>query len=192
MIDLDIRVLAATNHDLQATVAAGRFRDDLFYRLNVVELRLPTLRERTGDIPILLNAFLEEFGFSAQRPAPHVTPESLAILESYSWPGNVRELRNAAQRLVVLDNKGRIEPEDLGNVLQPRTMQPESDATSWPVAYTDAEEKALRDFRAQYVRRLLEVHGGNVSRAAIGAGVSRRTLHRWLAEINGMMPKVQS
>ncbi len=192
IIDLDIRVLAATNHDLQAAVAAGQFRDDLFYRLNVVELRLPTLRERKDDIPILLNAFLEEFGFTAHRPPPQVTPEAWAILESYSWPGNVRELRNAAQRLVVLDNNGCIAPEDLGSVLQPRTAHPEPQATSWPIAYMEAEERALRDFRAQYVRRLLEVHGGNVSRAAIGAGVSRRTLHRWLAEINGMTPKAPS
>jgi DNA-binding NtrC family response regulator len=192
VIDLDIRVLAATNHDLRATVAAGRFRDDLFYRLDVVELRLPTLRERKDDIPVLLNAFLEEFGFAAHRPPPQVTPEAWSILQSYSWPGNVRELRNAAQRLVVLDNKGFVAAQDLESVLQPRSAQQQGEGTTWPIDYTEAEEKALREFRAQYVRRLLEIHGGNVSRAAIGAGVSRRTLHRWLAEINGMTPKAPS
>jgi DNA-binding NtrC family response regulator len=118
-----------------------------------------------------------------------VTAEAWAILERHSWPGNVRELRNAAQRLVVLDNDGRITAEDLDGALHHIVRPRENEEARWPSSYSEAQDKALRDFRAEYVRRLLELHDGNVSHAAVGAGVSRRTLHRWLAELNGAAPK---
>jgi len=189
LINLDIRVVAATNHDLEATVAAGLFREDLYYRLNVVHFNLPPLRARHGDVRILMTAFLEEFAVTARRRPPEVTAEVWTILERHPWPGNVRELRNTAQRLVVLDNDGQITPEDLDDALQPRVKLREGEPASWPLSYSEAQDKALRDFRAAYVGRLLEVNGGNVSRAAVAAGVSRRTLHRWLAELNGAVAK---
>lgn len=113
-----------------------------------------------------------------------MTPEAWAILERHTWPGNVRELRNAAQRLVVLDADGRITPEDLGSALQRGFDTSPERVAEWPVEYAGAQQDALHEFRSTYVRRLLELHGGNVSRAAKTAGVSRRTLHRWLAELN--------
>ncbi|HEY5491115.1 MAG TPA: sigma-54 dependent transcriptional regulator [Gemmatimonadaceae bacterium] len=189
LIDLDIRVVAATNRDLEAAVADGSFRGDLYYRLNVVHFSLPPLRAREGDLPLLMNAFLEEFAVTARRRAPEVTPEAWAILERHSWPGNVRELRNAAQRLVVLDNDGRITAEDLDGALHHIVRPHEDEPAHWSSNYSEAQDRALREFRAEYVRRLLEMHDGNVSRAAVGAGVSRRTLHRWLAELNGSSPK---
>jgi DNA-binding NtrC family response regulator len=192
LINLDIRVVAATNHDLEAAVVAGRFRGDLYYRLNVVHFTLPPLRARHGDVRILMTAFLEEFAVTARRWPPEVTAEAWAILENHPWPGNVRELRNTAQRLVVLDNDGRITPEDLDDALQPRVKVRESEPASWSLSFSEAQDKALRDFRAAYVGRLLEVNGGNVSRAAVAAGVSRRTLHRWLAELNGAVIKEES
>jgi DNA-binding NtrC family response regulator len=192
LIDLDIRVVAATNHDLEAAVAAGRFREDLYYRLNVVHFSLPPLRTRNGDVRILMTAFLEEFAVTARRRPPDVTAEVWTILERHPWPGNVRELRNTAQRLVVLDNDGRITPEDLDDALQARVKLRESEPASWPLSYSEAQDKALRDFRTAYVGRLLEVNGGNVSRAALAAGVSRRTLHRWLAELNGAVTREES
>jgi two-component system NtrC family response regulator len=192
LIDLDIRVVAATNHDLEATVAAGRFREDLYYRLNVVHFSMPPLRARNGDVRILMTAFLEEFAVTARRRPPEVTAEVWTILERHPWPGNVRELRNTAQRLVVLDNDGRITPEDLDDALQARVKLRESEPASWPLSYSEAQDKALRDFRTAYVGRLLEVNGGNVSRAALAAGVSRRTLHRWLAELNGAVTREES
>jgi DNA-binding NtrC family response regulator len=192
LIDLDIRVVAATNHDLEAAVAAGRFREDLYYRLNVVHFTLPPLRARHGDVRILMTAFLDEFAVTARRWAPEVTAEVWTILEQHPWPGNVRELRNTAQRLVVLDNDGRITPEDLDDALQPRIKPRTGETVSWPLSYSEAQDKALRGFRAAYVGRLLEVNGGNVSRAALAAGVSRRTLHRWLAELNGAVAKEES
>jgi two-component system response regulator HydG len=184
LIDLDIRVVTATNRDLEAAVADGSFRQDLYYRLNVVHFVLPPLRARDGDVPLLMSAFLREFATAARRRAPEVTPESWAILERHTWPGNVRELRNAAQRLVVLDTDGRITPDDLSGALQRGSGAPREGSAQWPMEYARAQDEALREFRASYVTRLLEVHGGNVSRAAAAAGVSRRTLHRWLAELH--------
>jgi len=191
LIDLDIRVVTATNRDLEAAVANGSFRKDLYYRLNVVHFHLPPLRAREGDIPLLMNAFLREFATAAQRRPPEVTPEAWAILERNTWPGNVRELRNTAQRLVVLDTDNRVTAEDLGGVLQGGVVQPHEETAPASVAYARAQEQALRGFRASYVTRLLELHGGNVSRAAATAGVSRRTLHRWIAELNADAPKAQ-
>ena len=189
LIDLDIRVVTATNRDLETAVADGSFRQDLYYRLNVVHFNLPPLRAREGDVPLLMNAFLQEFATTARRRPPEVTPEAWAILERHTWPGNVRELRNTAQRLVVLDTDGRITPEDLNGALQHGFDAPQEDPSQWPVEYSRAQDEALREFRGSYLKRLLELHGGNVSRAAATAGVSRRTLHRWLAERNAGVPK---
>jgi len=169
-------------------VADGSFREDLYYRLNVVHFSLPPLRARAGDLPLLLHAFLEEFAVTARRRAPEVTPDAWTILERHSWPGNVRELRNAAQRLVVLDTDGRITAADLDGALHSISRPRENEPARWTSSYSEAQEKALRDFRAEYVRRLLELHGGNVSHAAVAAGMSRRTLHRWLAELNNATP----
>lgn len=110
-------------------------------------------------------------------------PDAWATLERHGWPGNVRELRNAAQRLVVLDDDGRITADDIRSALHYAIQKQSAESAPWPVDYAAAQERALREFRAEYVTRLLELHGGNVSRAAEAAHVSRRTLHRWLAEL---------
>ena len=190
IIDLDIRVVASTNRDLSVAVVDGSFREDLFYRLNVVRFELPPLRARAGDLPILLNAFLTEFAVAAHRRPPQVSPEAWAVLEQYPWPGNVRQLRNVAQRLSVLDDDGHITPADLAGALQ-QAAEPKrgAEADSSRAPFSVLQGKAMRDFRADYLRRLLELHGGNVSRAAAEAGVSRRTLHRWLAELNAAPSK---
>ena len=176
---IDVRVVAATNIELTEAVNTGQFRRDLFYRLNVVHLHLPSLRARPGDIPVLFLAFVERFAGELNRPAPAVTPEAWDVLQRHLWPGNVRELRNLAQRLVVLDHDGRIRLSDLPDAIRgwPRG---ETDPVP-PPSYAEAREEALVEFRRIYLRRLLDVHGGNVTRAAMAAGVSRRTLHRWLA-----------
>ena len=182
LIDLDIRVIAATNRDLEAMVAAGTFREDLYYRLNVVALHLPALRERAEDVVILLNTFIAEYSSLAKRRPPRIDAEAWRLLERYPWPGNVRELRNLAQRLVVLDSDGHIGPEDLPAIVQQGATQVPSAAGAWPEPYEVARERAARAFRAGYVQRMLGTHGGNVSRAAEAAGVNRRTFHRWIAE----------
>jgi NtrC-family two-component system response regulator AlgB len=106
----DVRVVAATNRDLEADVQAGRFRQDLLYRLNVVEIRLPPLRERTEDIPHLAARFLTFFARAAKRPVPELSPAALEVLRAYPWPGNVRELRNAIERALILWPARVIEP----------------------------------------------------------------------------------
>jgi two-component system response regulator AtoC len=183
LIELDIRVVAATNRDLDAAVASGSFREDLYYRLNVVHFHLPPLRDRPGDVPVLMNAFVQEFSRVSNRRPPVVTADALAVLERYQWPGNVREMRNVAQRLVVLDDDGRITAADLGAALRRASAADGHDGDADPLPYGAALQRAVHAFRSDYVGRLLARHGGNVSRAAIAAVVSRRTLHRWIAEL---------
>ena len=184
LIDVNIRVVAATNLDLETAVADGRFREDLFYRLNVIPLHVPPLRERAGDVAVLASSFLAEFSAAQDRDPPRVSPDVWDALERYEWPGNVRELRNLAERLVVLDDDGRITLSDLPEPLRPwatvETGSPESEL----LPYEGARAEALDSFKLRYVGRLLEASGGNVSGAARAAGVSRRTLHRWIAKLN--------
>jgi DNA-binding NtrC family response regulator len=186
LIDLDIRIVAATNRDLEAGVAAGTFREELYFRLNVVSFHLPALRERSGDLAVLMNAFIAEFAMLARRRPPRIAPDAWALLERYRWPGNVRELRNVAQRLVVLDTDERIGPADLPEAIRQPAALTAALSDRWPLRYEDAREMAQREFLSRYVSRMLETHGGNVSRAAIAADVSRRTYHRWIAELNGV------
>ncbi|MDH5234908.1 MAG: sigma-54 dependent transcriptional regulator [Gemmatimonadota bacterium] len=185
LLDLDVRVVAATNRELEAAVAEGQFREDLYYRLNVVGFRLPPLRERSGDLAVMLNAFLTEFATLARRRIPRIAPEAWALLERYPWPGNVRELRNVAQRLVALDTGDVIGTAELPPSLRLAPAPSEAPADPWPIRYEDAREAAQKAFRSRYASRMLETHHGNVSQAAIAAGVSRRTFHRWLAESQG-------
>jgi DNA-binding NtrC family response regulator len=188
-LDLDVRVVAATNVDLAAAVADGAFREDLFYRLNVVHLRMPALRERVEDLPLLAGHFLAEAAASADRPRPTLTPEAWAALERFAWPGNIRQLRNVMHRAVALDDDGRIAPGDLppeiGESLRGSAGGGPSfngNGNAVPMDYQTAREMAMQHFMETYLERLLSANGGNVSRAARNAGVSRRTLHRWIAE----------
>ena len=181
-VDIDIRVIAAANRDLAAAVRRGEFREDLFYRLNVVHFELPPLRAREGDVPILLTAMLRSLAASTDRAPPLVTPEAWAILERYSWPGNVRELRNVAQRLIALDDDGRITVADLPAQLR-ESGGSKAEARGEADTFGVAQEVAMSRFKADYVRRTLEQHRGNVTQAARAAGVSRRTFHRWLLEL---------
>jgi NtrC-family two-component system response regulator AlgB len=116
----DVRLVAATNRDLEVDVAEGRFREDLLFRLNVIEIAVPPLRERTEDIARLARGFLAFFARSAGRPAPELTPEAQAALLAYDWPGNVRELRNAMERAVILWPAQLIPPEALPARIAPR------------------------------------------------------------------------
>ena len=180
LVPIDVRILAATNADLESAVEAGRFRADLFFRLNVIQVPIPPLRARTGDVPLLLAHFLREFSTGTGRPAPAVAPDALDCLERYRWPGNVRELRNLAQRLVIMDTDGVIALAQL-----PRKVRDQSEEgevpTDAPPLYEEARKKAMGDFLHEYTRGLLDYHAGNVSRAAAAAGVNRRTFYRWLA-----------
>jgi transcriptional regulator with PAS, ATPase and Fis domain len=110
---IDFRLLAATNDDLEKMVHAGRFREDLYYRINVVPIVVPPLRERLGDLPVLVNHFLRIYCHANNKPVKQVEPEAWAVMEDYAWPGNVRELENVIQRLVLMNDSPRIGPNHL-------------------------------------------------------------------------------
>jgi DNA-binding NtrC family response regulator len=194
LVEIDLRIIAATNVDLDAAVASGAFRPDLYYRLSVVPLPMPPLRTRTGDVALLMQTFLRRFAAELGREPPQVSPDVWDALERYSWPGNVRELRNLARRLVALDECGRIKLSDLpdnvrggalpgGNGGAKAPLWLRGDEEGRPAPYEKAREGAIREFQTAYVRSLLARHDGNVTRAARDAAVSRRTFHRWLAEL---------
>jgi DNA-binding NtrC family response regulator len=164
---VDVRVVAATNRDLEQEVEGGRFRQDLFWRLNVVHLHVPALRERPADIPLLAEHFL------ASR---RIAPEAMAVLTAYAWPGNVRELRNALERAVTLSPSGEIGVADL----PPRVR--ETGRVTALVAEAARRELPLREVEKAYVLEILARVGGNKSRAAEILEMDRKTLYRKLEE----------
>ena len=176
---VDVRVVAATNRDLEEEVREGRFREDLFWRLNVLHVSMPPLRERTADIPLLAEHFLAASGTSAggSRPgARRISREALAMLTSYPWPGNVRELRNAIARAATLASAEEIRPEDL----PPRVR--EAGRTATLVADASQRRLPLRELEREYILEVLRQTGGNKSRAAEILGLDRKTLYRKLSE----------
>ena len=173
----DFRIVAATNRDLKAEVAAGRFREDLYYRLAVVLVRMPTLAERTGDIPMLCDHFLKQFAAeSGTGQAKGIEPAALALLQAYPWPGNVRELRNAVERMTVLSRGDVITVADVPPDIREAA---EGAARAAPAGAIPGE--SLADAEKRQILAALERAGGNRSKAADELGINRRTLHRKLA-----------
>ena len=173
----DVRLIAATNKDLAALVAEGKFRDDLFFRLNVVPLTMPPLRTRKEDIPLLAQAFLKESAKENGKPFRTLAPEAMARLVEYNWPGNVRELRGAIEHAVVMCNTSKIRIHDLPAFLRRPTSPSEAKSQ---------EEQGLNLHRKErnLIFRALDESGGNRTEAARALGISRRTLHRRLKELN--------
>ena len=182
-IDVDIRVVCATNRDLRALVKAGEFREDLYYRLNVIDIALPPLRERQGDVELLAMSFLEKFARGGEATRKGFEPEAMAALEMYPWPGNVRELQNVIERACALAEGEMITLADLPAHL--RTVAPPPDHPSHgegtsKLTLKEAKERWVGELESAYVAELLRREGGNVSQAARKAGVDRKTLHRLL------------
>lgn len=185
-IQVDVRLLAATNRDLKAMVEAGTFRDDLYYRLNVVNLKLPALREHREDIPMLLNHYLRIAAEDNGKRLAAFTPEAVKVLTSYDWPGNIRELRNCVERMVVFARGSSLTLNDVpaeirqavGEQLQAkaRRQQDELSLSDNPLDIKANEKNVIIQALAQC--------GGNRSKAAERLGISRRTLHRKLHEYN--------
>ena len=174
-IKVDVRVIAATNKNLEALVHEGKFRDDLFYRLDVVPIHLPPLRERREDIPLLSQAFLKEFARQNDKKVTSFSPEVQDLLRRYDWPGNVRELRAALEHAVALCRGERIAVRDLPPRL---TGQGSAPAASRPLAVgTDLN---LEKMEQAFIHRALQATSGNITEAARLLGISRRTLHRKL------------
>ena len=178
-ISVDVRIIAATNLKLTEEVKAKRFREDLYYRLNVIELRLPPLRERREDIPLLVNAFMKKYAESRGKQVQTVSESALAMLVDYAWPGNVRELENVIERAVTLSRNENIVPDDLPSMIQ--------GARGDRRVLDDAAERTLPldQVEKEYILKILEKTGGNKYQAAHALGIDRITLYRKLAEIEG-------
>jgi two-component system, NtrC family, response regulator HydG len=182
-IDINVRLVAATNADLQDLVKKGTFRKDLYYRISVVSIFLPPLTERRGDIPLLVEHFLKQFAGHRNRPMPILTKQAQHALMLYQWPGNIRELRNVVEAMVVQDNDGRLDVDDL-----PQEMAPAAgDAAALPIEPTrDGSDalvgRALTDVERYYIERALEMTGGRRDEAARMLGIGERTLYRKIKE----------
>ncbi|MBQ7252027.1 MAG: sigma-54-dependent Fis family transcriptional regulator, partial [Kiritimatiellae bacterium] len=180
-VKVDVRVVAATNRDLAKAVAEGRFREDLFYRLYVINLSLPPLRERPEDLPELCAHFLGEAAKENGVPAKTLAPETAALLAAYPWPGNVREVRNLMERLTVLSEHDPVLPEDLPEAYRTPAAKPQpapsaaSPAAPRPAAAPSAGKPKLS---REALETALAANGGNRTRAAAALGVSRRTVIR--------------
>jgi two-component system response regulator HydG len=173
VIPLDLRLLAATNRDLEAMIHEGTFREDLYYRINVITIHAPPLRERRGDIELLANAFCARFNEKNRKSFHGISPQALELLRRYHWPGNVRELENVIERAVVLGRGEWILPEHLPDPLRQATAK--RDAGDFAARVLDAGI-GLEEFSRMIVERALETTGGNVSQAARKLGLTRRTL----------------
>ena len=193
MIPVDVRVVAATNRDLRQMVNDGTFREDLYYRITVVQVDLPSLRERVEDIPALANQFLEE---SAKRGPQgedaHFTiaEDAMTKLQAYPWPGNVRELKNTIERAVSLADGTELGMHDLMPASQktPPMVFPGGTAEQFvdnEIPFKDAKQRVVDAFEAQYLKAILDKHGDNISRSARAAGLTRYHL-RELAKRYGL------
>ena len=179
-VKVDVRVIAATHRDLKTEAQAGRFREDLFYRLHVFPVRMPALRERREDIPLLASHFLEKYARSFRRDLIGLTPDALRTLTGYTWPGNVRELENAIERAVAVSTEREVDSRDLPPELKgtQEGSLPAEVLVKMPYreVLTTARDRASRD----YLVALMREFEGNVTRAAERAGVERESLHRLL------------
>ena len=184
LVDVDVRLVSATNRDLREATAKGQFREELYYRVNVIAIQLPPLRERAGDVRLLVQAFLMRYGDGRIND---IEAEAMATLERYPWPGNVRELQNVVERACALTEGERITSRDLpdyvlggeASVRAPDTVtavampEPRADLT-----LKDAKDRWMAVLEASYLRQVLARHDGNISAAAKAAGIDRKTFHR--------------
>ncbi len=185
-IGVDVRLVAATNRNLRDAVARGQFREDLYYRVNVIAIELPPLRQRAGDIRLLAHAFLKKYG---QGRIAAFDDDVLRILESYAWPGNVRELQNVVERACALAEGDVVKRRDLPDYVLDARPAEAAPVAPLPAATPDApagetvplqqaRERWLNTLESAYLRDLLDRHDGNISAAAKTAGVDRKTFHR--------------
>jgi two-component system nitrogen regulation response regulator NtrX len=169
-IEVEVRVIAATNKSLEKEIAAGRFREDLYYRLNVIPFHVPPLRERREDIPILVRDFAAEFCAESAVKPKEIAPRAMRFLQAYAWPGNVRELRNLMERLVLMTPGPRITTDDLPESVRGAAAS----GTPIPASLEDAR----RAFEREYIVSKLREHAGNISRTAEAIGLARESLSR--------------
>ncbi len=192
-IEIDVRVIAATNKDLDKAIAAGEFREDLFYRLSVIPIQLPPLRERRDDIPLLARAFLERFRKSMEKPVEGISPEAMHLLEAYDWPGNVRELENTMERSVALETGNLISVA----VLPEKVSRQGLDSGQMPAASSNSDNGRMRipeggldlvkhteEMERAYIVAALEACGGVGTRAAELLKMSYRSFRHYSKKYN--------
>lgn len=171
-IDVDVRLVAATNRDLQKRVEQGEFREDLYYRLKVVELRLPPLRERREDIPLLVRLFIDQLAAENNRPVKDISVEAIEALKAYDWPGNVRELRNTLESIIVLCLREQIGIDDL----------PPHISGARPIQSVIQPGMTMEEIEKEAIRRTLQQFDGHRAQTAESLAISVRTLHRKIKE----------
>jgi two-component system response regulator AtoC len=170
-ISVDVRIIAASNKDLKSLVEAGKFREDLYYRLNVVTIIVPPLRERVEDIPMLAQFFVQKYGTMKERSVRGLSPEAMAMLSQYSWPGNVRELEHTIERAVALTPHDMILPDELPQAVKSAAASGGTQVAGW---------KTLNNLERDYIMRALEMHHHDLSKTAEVLGIHRKTLQRKL------------
>jgi two-component system NtrC family response regulator len=175
-IKIDTRVISATNVNLDTAIAEGRFRSDLLYRLNVIEIAIPPLRERTEDIPALVEHFAAKFCSEHKTPPKKIEAAVLRDFMKHPWPGNVRELENVIHRAVVVDSDDKIGQDDVQ--IRPVGPGAESDEAVFSLPYKEAKRKIHDEFQERYIRNLLQRTGGNIQLAAEMSGLTRAAVYR--------------
>jgi DNA-binding NtrC family response regulator len=178
----DIRFVAATNHNLKTEIHEKRFREDLYYRLNVVHIELPPLKERKKDIPLLSYHFLKKYAGTNQKDVQEISPEAMQVLVSGEYPGNVRELENIIERGVIFCASKTLTLKDLQLDREEDVFYPHLTEDIGRLSFKEAKEKMIDRFHNQYIMALLRESGGNISRAADMAGIQRQYLHRLMKE----------
>jgi len=181
-VQVDVRVVAATNKNLEEEIERGNFREDLFYRLNVIPFHMPPLRERAEDIPLLADSFLREFTTAYGRKPKELTPEAYAVLQDYHWPGNVRELRNLIERIVILNPQVRIDARHIPVSVSRRTL------IDRPADRFGSLQEVREAAEREYIQKKLEEANGNVTRTAEMLGLERSNLYRKMKTL-GIAPK---
>lgn len=173
---VDLRVIAATNQNLDEKVQTGAFRKDLFYRLAVIVIRVPPLRERVEDIPVIARHLVAQFGKEMGKPRCYLDPSGMAELATYPWPGNVRELRNMVERAVMLATEDGLTGEDIRSLLPSgRSGDQALELASYAaLPYMEAKKKAVTDFTRAYLREKLAMHAGHITKAAEDSGIPRQ------------------
>jgi transcriptional regulator with PAS, ATPase and Fis domain len=193
-LKVDVRLIAATNRDLKKEIAEGRFREDLFYRLNVVPVALPPLRERIDDIPMLVVHFMEKYNKRLNKKIQGLEPEALEILQEYAWPGNIRELENMMERMILFSDGPLVQAKDLPEPLK------ETDTVKIPLpvlaaaqgadaSMKDIVKQAAAGLERDLIGKALEETGGNVTQAAKKLKISRKSLQVKMKELGLREPE---
>ena len=191
-VSVDVRMISATNRDLSDEIARGRFREDLYYRLKVVDIFLPPLRERPEDIPLLVQYFLDQCNRRHGKSVSEVPADATKLLAAYAWPGNVRELMHAVERAVIFSEDAVLSRDVLPEEIRSGgTESIDSGALAWreDVSFQDAKQAAVQAFEAAFIRSALETHKGNMSRTAPAIGMKRQALQQKVREL-GIDPEI--